>query len=141
MGDMWRGSTPSYGEGAARRRRVITRSLKILGLALGLMLYAALAQQGGSPDSPKDRPQGDINSGLGVFEAQCFDCHNADSDVAKTGPGFKGVKNGKLPSGKDATREIVLAVINEGVEEQMPPYADVLTDQEKEDVIAYVLSR
>jgi mono/diheme cytochrome c family protein len=108
------------------------------GLLLGFMLSASLAQENGTRVAA---PQGDIARGQDVFEAQCFDCHNADSDVVKTGPGFKGVKNGKLPSGKDATRENVLAVINEGVEEQMPPYADVLSDQEKEDVIAYVLSR
>ncbi len=103
-----------------------------LALTLGLTGAVSLAQSA---------PQGDITRGQDVFEAQCFDCHNADSDVAKTGPGFKGVKNGKLPSGKDATQENVLSVINEGVEEQMPPYADVLSAEEKEDVIAYILSR
>jgi mono/diheme cytochrome c family protein len=112
--------------------------LKIGGLVLGLMVSASLAQD---RDSKKDVPQGDIAKGQDVFEALCFDCHNADSDVVKTGPGFKGVKNGKLPSGKAATRDNILAVVNEGVEDQMPPYADTLSDQEKEDVIAYVLSR
>ena len=115
---------------------MIKHRLKIVGLALGLMVSTSLAQ-----DSKKDAPKGDIARGQEVFEAHCFDCHNADSDVVKTGPGFKGVKNGKLPSGKDATRENVLVTINEGVEEQMPPYADILSDQEKEDVIAYILSR
>jgi mono/diheme cytochrome c family protein len=102
------------------------------------MVSTSLAQD---RDSGKSAPQGDIAKGQEVFEAQCFDCHNADSDVVKTGPGFKGVKNGKLPSGKDATRQIILDIVNEGVEDQMPAYADVLSDKEKEDVIAYVLSR
>jgi mono/diheme cytochrome c family protein len=107
--------------------------LTIVGLVFALVVSVSPAQDGG--------PEGDIARGQEVFEAQCFDCHNADSDVFKTGPGFKGVKNGKLPSGKDATRETILQIVNLGVEDQMPSYAEVLSGQEKEDVVAYVLSR
>jgi mono/diheme cytochrome c family protein len=107
--------------------------LIISGLALLLLAAASFAQD-------KDAPKGDIAKGQDVFEGQCYDCHNADSDVVKMGPGFKGVKNGKLPSGKPATRENVLAIVNQG-QGEMPPFADMLSDQEKEDVIAYVLSR
>lgn len=122
---------------ASLRKRVIKFNMKIFGLAL-LMVSLSSAQDRSAEESV---PQGDIARGLDVFEAQCFDCHNADSDVVKTGPGFKGVKNGKLPSGKDATRENILDITNAGVEDQMPAYADILSKQEKEDVIAYVLSR
>ena len=106
-----------------------------LGLAWSLTILGSFAQENESA------PKGDISRGQDVFEGQCYDCHNADSDIVKTGPGFKGVSKGKLPSGAEATRENVLAIVNEGVGEDMPPYAGVLSEQEKEDVIAYVLSR
>ena len=102
-----------------------------------LLIVTVVAQD---RDGREKAPKGDIAEGQAAFEGECYDCHNADSDVDKLGPGFKGVKNGKLPSGKDATRENVLAIVNQGSGE-MPPFADTLTDQEKEDVIAYVLSR
>jgi mono/diheme cytochrome c family protein len=89
----------------------------------------------------QDAPKGDLDLGREVFEAQCFDCHNANSDERKVGPGFKGVKNGTLPSGKKATREIIIDLINKGAGEAMPPMKDLLTESQKEDVTAYVLTR
>jgi mono/diheme cytochrome c family protein len=107
----------------------------VAALALAVALAPSRAQDA-------EALKGDIERGLDVFEGQCYDCHNADSKVYKSGPGFKDISKGKLPSGKDATRENVLAVINQGFEGgQMPAFNDVLTAQEKEDVTAYVLSR
>jgi mono/diheme cytochrome c family protein len=104
--------------------------------------FALVFAVSGSRAQDADPPAGDISRGLDVFEAQCFDCHNADNDVYKSGPGFKGTKNGKLPSGKEATREGLLQIIDEGCEGgQMPSFRDVLSPSQKEDVIAYVLSR
>jgi cytochrome c len=72
-----------------------------------------------------------------VFE-QCSVCHNADSDEKKMGPGLKGLfKKGKLSNGKPATEATVKAKINEGGN-GMPAYADMLTDKEKADLIAYL---
>ena len=55
------------------------------------------------------------------------------------GPGFQGVKDGKLPSGAKATREVILDLVNNG-QDAMPPFKDVLTDQQREDVTAYVMT-
>ena len=84
-------------------------------------------------------PAGDAGAGKDVFEAKCWDCHNTDTDEKKVGPSLKGTKSGKLPSGKKATREILLDLINKGSGD-MPPMQKMLSDQEKEDVIAYVLT-
>jgi mono/diheme cytochrome c family protein len=82
---------------------------------------------------------GDVQKGKQVFEAQCLDCHRSDSTESKVGPGLKGVHNGKLPSGKPATPENVLDIINKGTD-VMPSFKDVLSQEEKENVTAYVLS-
>ena len=87
----------------------------------------------------QDSKKGDVDAGRDVFEAHCSDCHNSDSADAKEGPGLKGVKEGKLPSGKAATPARILEVIDGGGA-AMPALKDILSDKEKEDVIAYVMT-
>ena len=78
-------------------------------------------------------------AGKDVFKAKCAECHNADSKEAKVGPGLQGAKSGKLPSGANATREVILDLVNNG-QDAMPPFKDALTAQQREDVTAYVMT-
>ena len=55
------------------------------------------------------------------------------------GPGLQGVKSGKLPSGGKATREVILDLVNNG-QDAMPPFKDTMTEQQREDVTAYVMT-
>ncbi len=94
-------------------------------LALGSAATLAAAQKG------------DAAKGKEVF-AQCAVCHNADSTEKKMGPGLKGLfKRDKLANGKKVTDATVLEKINEGGN-GMPAYKDMLSDQEKADLIAYL---
>jgi cytochrome c2 len=80
---------------------------------------------------------GDAAKGKEVFE-QCGVCHAADSNEKKMGPGLKGLfKMEKMANGKKPTEENVLAKINEGGN-GMPSYKEMLEDQEKKDLIAYL---
>lgn len=80
---------------------------------------------------------GDPAKGKVVFE-QCSVCHNADSTDKKVGPGLKGLfKKDKLANGKKPTDANVRAKIDEGGN-GMPAYKDMLSDQEKGDLIAYL---
>ena len=81
---------------------------------------------------------GSAAKGKEVFD-QCTVCHNADSDEKKIGPGLKGLfKKDKLTSsGKAPTEANVRAKINEGGN-GMPAYKDILSDDEKTDLIAYL---
>ncbi|MBX9600644.1 MAG: cytochrome c [Bryobacteraceae bacterium] len=84
-----------------------------------------------------DKP-GDAGKGKEVFAANCVVCHNADNNVKKTGPGLKGLyKRDKLNSGAKVTDAAVMKVINEGVE-TMPAYSDILSDEERRHVLAYL---
>lgn len=95
----------------------------LAGLGLGLLLAA------GKP--------GDPAKGKVVFE-QCSVCHNADSAEKKMGPGLKGLfKRSKLQDGKKATEQNVRARIDTGGN-GMPPYKELLTGEEKDDLIAYL---
>jgi len=83
---------------------------------------------------------GDAAKGKSVFEDNCAVCHNADSEEKKMGPGLKGLyKHDKLKNGKKPTDATVRALINAGGN-GMPSYADMLTDEEKDNVIAYLKS-
>ncbi len=87
--------------------------------------------------SAADTTGGDAAKGKAVFE-QCSVCHNVDTDEKKIGPSLKGLyKKDKLYNGKKVTDDNVLEIINKGGN-GMPSYADMLSDQEKKDVIAYL---
>jgi cytochrome c len=81
--------------------------------------------------------KGDAAKGKEVF-GQCAVCHNADSTEQKMGPGLKGLfKHDKLVNGKKVTDATVREKIDEGGN-GMPPFKDTLSDQEKDDLIAYL---
>lgn len=80
---------------------------------------------------------GDAAKGKDVFE-QCAVCHNADSTEKKMGPGLKGLyKKAKLVNGKAVSDASVKALIDAGGN-GMPAYADMLSDAERGDLIAYL---
>jgi cytochrome c len=82
--------------------------------------------------------KGDVAKGKAVFDQNCAVCHNSDSTDVKMGPGLKGLfKRAKLTSGTALTEASVRAKIDAG-ENGMPSYKDILSDSEKNDVIAYL---
>jgi cytochrome c len=96
------------------------------GVALAIAASSALAAKKGDPDKGKE-----------VFE-QCTPCHNADSTEKKMGPGLKGLfTKDKLNNGKKVTEENVRAQIDEGGN-GMPAYKEMLSEDEKVDLIAYL---
>jgi cytochrome c2 len=81
--------------------------------------------------------KGDAGKGKAVF-AQCSVCHNADSGEKKIGPGLKGLfKREKLGTGKKVTEANVRATVDDGGP-GMPAYKEMLSDAEKDDLIAYL---
>ena len=82
----------------------------------------------------------DAAKGKSTFDDNCSVCHNADSTERKMGPGLKGLfKRDKLANGKAVNEANVTGMINEGGN-GMPPFADVLTKAEKDDIVAYLKS-
>lgn len=94
-------------------------------LAVGLIAVAApLAAQ-------------DAAAGQEIFDTKCSVCHNADSKDKKIGPGLAGIKDGKLPSGKEANNENMMENINKGGN-GMPAFEKLLSEDEKASLIAYL---
>jgi mono/diheme cytochrome c family protein len=84
-----------------------------------------------------DEKAGNVEKGKEVFE-QCGACHNTDTDEKKMGPSLKGLyKKEKMANGKPVNDANVKAVINAGGN-GMPAYEDLLTDEERNDLLAYL---
>ena len=80
---------------------------------------------------------GDAAKGKETFE-QCAVCHNVDSPEKKMGPTLQGLyKRKSLQSGKPMTDANVLGQINAGGN-GMPAYQDMLSADEKANLLAYL---
>jgi cytochrome c2 len=65
-------------------------------------------------------------------------CHEVATDEKKLGPSLKGLfKKDKMTNGKKPTEANVREQIDAGGN-GMPAYKDMLSDEEKSDVIAYL---
>ena len=105
---------------------MINRILASAALSMTLLAGAALAQK-----------PGDATKGKEVFD-QCGICHSADTTEKKMGPGLKGLyKKAKLANGQKPTDATVLEFVNKG-KGTMPAFADVLSAEEKSDLLAYL---
>ncbi len=86
-----------------------------------------------------DSPEGDAEAGKESFLTYCSACHNHENAEKKIGPGLVGIKDGKLPSEKEATHENILENLNKGAT-GMPAFEKILNEEEKADIIAFVMS-
>jgi mono/diheme cytochrome c family protein len=103
--------------------------------SLTLLFAGAIALAGSNLYAQK----GDAAKGKDVFDSNCSVCHNSDSAEVKMGPGFKGLfKKAKMSTtGKAPTDANVLEKINAGGN-GMPSYKDILSAEEKANVIAFL---
>lgn len=89
--------------------------------------------------------QGNAAKGQKTF-ARCVVCHDAQSAETQTdsgpdelaGPGLKGVfRRDKLRNGKKVTEENVRAMLEDGGR-GMPAFRDILSEEERANLIAYL---
>ncbi|MGH9630364.1 MAG: c-type cytochrome [Bryobacteraceae bacterium] len=101
--------------------------------AAGLLAAGLMTAQ----EEKEAAAKGDAAKGKEAFE-QCAVCHNVDTDEKKMGPSLKGLfKKEKLTNKNDVNEKNVRAVIDAGGN-GMPAYADMLTDEDKDNLIAYL---
>jgi cytochrome c len=111
------------------RHKLLTAGFCILFASLTAAVAANQKSDGGS--------KGDAAKGKETFE-QCAICHNVDTDEKKMGPSLKGLfKRKTLANGKAVNDANVLEQINNGGN-GMPAYADMLSADDKANVMAYL---
>jgi len=78
-------------------------------------------------------------AGRRIYDAQCDRCHEPYSTRGKKGPGLKGVFRNKYLSlsGLPANDERVADIIRLGRKE-MPGYSQTLSQQDMDDLLAYM---
>src|SRR5262245_30405024 len=110
------------------------RRSKLIAIAVVGVVSCSLAL---GQSKKKGNGGGDAAKGQETF-AQCGVCHNADSTEKKMGPGLKGLfSKEKMSNDKKPTEPNVRAKIDEGGN-GMPAYKDMLSDEEKNNLIAYL---
>ncbi len=76
--------------------------------------------------------------GHAVFQSHCAVCHHPNSEQKLVGPGLLGLfQKPYLPSGAPATDARVRATILHG-KNVMPPFGNVLSGQQLNDLLAYL---
>lgn len=79
----------------------------------------------------------DATKGKEVYE-QCAACHSATTTEKKLGPGLKGLyRKPKLSNGQKPSDAAVLDMVNKG-KGPMPAFAEVLSAEEKANLLAYL---
>jgi mono/diheme cytochrome c family protein len=81
----------------------------------------------------------DPAEGKKLFESKCGVCHSTDTPETRIGPSLKGAKTGMLSSGKYANHKSILKRIDEGGN-GMPVFRELLTTEQKENIVSYVLT-
>lgn len=94
------------------------------------------------PPLPPSKPLSELTpreaAGHEVYIVHCARCHYANRDQSLHGPGFQALYKQKyLPSGAPANDERVTAVILRG-RNMMPSFGNSLSEQQLEDLIAYL---
>jgi cytochrome c2 len=113
----------------------------VLGTAALAVAGIVFAQDQPAKTAPKKASgkSGSAAKGKGVFEEKCSMCHFADSDAKKIGPGLKGIsKRGTFTVNNNKVTDENLKTWIENGDSLMPPFKDVLDEQQIRDVIAYV---
>jgi mono/diheme cytochrome c family protein len=127
-------------ENSSLRERRASRPLS--GWAIGL-LVALLALCACDVERRKSDAELGLNAqqsaGRKIYDSNCDRCHEPYSTRGKKGPGLKGVFQAKyLPiSGLPANDERVTDIVRLGRKE-MPGYSQTLSQQDIEDLLAYM---
>lgn len=116
--------------------------MKPLFLKTRLILFACLLTACGCKHLPPSKPLSALTPqearGQQIFVSGCSSCHYADTDDGLQGPGLAGIfRKPYLSSGAPANDTRVGAVIVRG-RGMMPAFGNTLSDQQLEDLMAYL---
>ena len=110
----------------------------VLGVSLGIT-GVALAQTKSAAKKTTGKDPAAVARGKDLFQEKCATCHYDTSDAKKIGPGLKGLnKRGTFTVNNNKVTDENLKTWIENGDSLMPPFKDVLEENQIKDVIAYV---
>ena len=90
-----------------------------------------------APQEKRNTRAGSSSKGKELFE-QCRGCHSAETDENKIGPSLKGLfKRTRMRNGEAASEKTVREKIEQGGD-GMPAYSGMLSEREKNGLIAFL---
>src|SRR5215470_421960 len=96
-----------------------------------LAFFCCLVRAGGSTKAVKE--------GKRIFEAECEGCHSTKSGGRKVGPSMKGLfQRAKMRDGVTPINDLSIRTLMELGGTGMPTFSDVLTEDEKDEIVAYL---
>ena len=118
------------------------RNRKRVWIAAGVAALAISCASSCKPPLPPSKALTELGpqekNGYAVFQSNCAECHDANSEKGLHGPGLQGlVKKPYLPSGAPANDERITAAIQHG-RGMMPAFGNKLDEQQLTDLIAYL---
>jgi mono/diheme cytochrome c family protein len=122
----------------------VNRTLAVLGIAALLTSLAGMGLAQTQSKTTKKAAAGKTdaaaaNRGKDLFQQKCSICHNDTSDAKKIGPGLKGLnKRGTFTVNNNKVTDENLKTWIENGDSLMPPFKDVIDDNQIKDLIAYV---
>jgi mono/diheme cytochrome c family protein len=119
-----------------------SRRRDVCGIVCALLTAVLMLPAGCKSPLPPSKPLSELTpqeaSGHQVYVANCARCHYANSESGLHGPGLQGMyKKPYLPSGAPSHDDRVRVVIVRG-RNMMPGYGATLSDQQIDDLMAYL---
>lgn len=85
------------------------------------------------------KQSGDAKQGMRLFDDSCAGCHYTDRPATKVGPSMKGLfKRAKMKNGTTPINDLTVRTLMELGGTGMPVFSDLLTEEEKDNIIAYL---
>jgi mono/diheme cytochrome c family protein len=110
-------------------------------LTLALFCAAAATQVKAAPADPVKAPANNaaaVQAGQQVFLKNCFPCHSTIEGQQKVGPSLYHVNSGPHPRHTATEIRGFLQNGKKGTIGTMPPFKDILTKEDTDNLLAYV---
>jgi cytochrome c len=116
-----------------------TLAIAILGVSLAVGGLGTAQTKSTKKAAPAGKDAAAATRGKEIFQQKCSTCHYDTSDAKKIGPGLKGIgKRGTFTVNNNKVTDETLKAWIENGDSLMPPFKDVIDDNQIKDVIAYV---
>jgi mono/diheme cytochrome c family protein len=115
-------------------RKVFTVAFLATSMAIFLAVAIVCSTQNSQAQTSADKNAAMVHAGQEIYVHKCFQCHSVNEGEVRLGPSFYGEM--KKPHPKKSATEI-RAILKNG-KGKMPSFQDKLTQQDTDNLLAYI---